>query len=192
MLFESYRFEKTEINEKRSIKLPSDGLKARHLEFDECNKIYAVNINKRWHSRLPNSQEKPWQFAFKAHFRGVTFAIALWNNPSARTLPNNWLELRRLACSNDAPKNTPSRFMAHMVNFFRDNCPEKEKCISYQDTSVHEGTIYKAAGWEVGHITKARKRKRDYKKPGTDRLYRKDSNGKDVASARKLRWEKEL
>ena len=35
------------------------------------------------------------------------------------------------------------------------NMPEIVKLISYQDTEVHQGTIYKAGGWTVGRITKA-------------------------------------
>jgi hypothetical protein len=31
--------------------------------------------------------------------------------------------------------------------------PEITKLISYQDTDVHRGTIYKAAGWKIGRTT---------------------------------------
>ena len=46
---------------------------------------------------------------------GVTYAVALWHNPSARTLPGHWLELRRMACAPDAPHCTASRFLAEMT-----------------------------------------------------------------------------
>jgi len=126
------------------------------------------------------------------HYEDVTFAVALWNNPSARTLPQHWLELRRMACSEDAPRNTASRFLALMVQWFRDNRPEAEKCISYQDTAVHKGTIYKAAGWTAGFVSKARQRDRSKNRLGTKRAYRSDMNGKEPSASEKVRWEKLL
>ena len=172
--------------------VPDRGLKARDLQLERCAKPHAVKLCRQWHSRLPNTQRGPWQFAFKAHYMGVTYSVALWNNPSARTLPGHWLELRRLANSPDSPYNTSSRFLAWMVRYFEEHCPEREKCISYQDTSVHEGTIYKAANWEVEHISRARERDRSSLRKGTNRKYRKDVNGKDPATSEKKRWAIEL
>lgn len=169
-----------------------EDLHARDLKFSLCDKLHAVRLSRLWHSRLPNTQLGPWRFAFKASHSGVTYAIALWNNPSARMLPNHWLEMRRFACGPDAPKNTASRFLSWMVKYFRMNCPEAEKCISYQDTSVHSGSIYKAAGWKTGFITKARVRDRSKLRVGTNRLYRTNMNGIEVDSSEKIRWEKLL
>lgn len=152
--------------------LPDEGLRARHLEMEQCSKAHAVSLNKAWHSRLPNVQDGPWQYAFKMSFQGVTYAVALWNNPSARTLPGHWLELRRMACAPDAPKYTASRFLALMVKWFRKNTPEREKCISYQDTAVHQGTIYKAAGWTAEYVSEFRIRDRSKPRAGTQRMYR--------------------
>jgi hypothetical protein len=167
-------------------------LKARDLEFCECNREHAIALNKIWHSRLPHAQKSPWQFAFKAHYNGLTYAVALWNNPCSRMLPKNWIELRRLAISADAPKNTASRFLASMTRYFKQHHPEKERLISYQDTAVHEGTIYKASGWEIGYYSKPINRDRTEIKKGTNRLYRKNTNGKTVDKSPKIRWEKSL
>jgi len=150
--------------------------------------LLAVEAVRRWHSRLPNCQASPWQFAFRAHFQGETLAVALWNNPSARCLPHHWLELRRMACSPAAPKNTPSRFLGWMVRHFRKVCPEREKCISYQDLEVHTGTIYKASGWAVEYVSKARTRDRSKPRVGTSRAYRSNLNGVKIDSAPKARW----
>jgi hypothetical protein len=62
-----------------------------------------------------------------------------------------WLELRRLAIAPDAPKNTATRMMGFMARDIRKRHPEINRLISYQDTEVHKGTIYKAAGWSEGN-----------------------------------------
>jgi hypothetical protein len=62
--------------------------------------------------------------------------------------------------------------------------------ISYQDLDVHKGTIYKAAGWRVGYVSKRRTRDRSKPRKGTNRPYRLSAyNGTAVDSAPKARWE---
>jgi hypothetical protein len=79
-----------------------------------------------------------------------------------------------------------------MVRYFQKTCPERERCISYQDLEVHTGTIYRAAGW-VPTVTKTeRYRERTSKRPGSGRLYRWNVNGNDIDAAPKTRWEKAL
>ncbi len=164
-------------------------IKARNLVFSTCKKSHAVVLTRLWHSRLPQTQSGPWMFAFSGEIDDVTYVVALWNNPSARGLPDSWLELRRLACAPDAPRNTPSAFLGFMAKWFRENRPEVERLISYQDTAVHHGTIYKAANWKVGAIAKARVRDRSKNRAGTSRAYRKNINGIDADASEKVRWE---
>lgn len=161
---------------------------ARSLTVARCWKPQAVELTRLWHSRLPNTQDGPWVVAYSATFAGVIYAVALWNTPSARTLPRDWLELRRLACSPLAPFNTPSYMLARMARDIRDTMPHVTKLISYQDTAVHEGTIYKASNWTAEWETKPRERDRSTVRAGTNRLYRKDINSTDVAAAGKVRW----
>jgi hypothetical protein len=137
---------------------------------------------------LPKTQPGPWQFAFAAEHNGRVFAVALWNTPSGRCLPQHWLELRRMACAPDVPKNTPSRFLSWMVRYFKQNHPDRQKCISYQDTAVHSGTIYRAAGWSVEHTSKPRVRNRSGKRAGTSRMYRWNINGISADASPKVRW----
>ena len=185
-----YRCEYPLLTDLSDFSYPDGGLKARHLIMEPCGKQHALELNLEWHSRLPKVQKGPWKFAFKAHYREVTFAIALWHNPSSRELPQNWLELRRLACADDAPKNTASRFLSYMVHYFRRyHKGEFSRCISYQDAEVHKGTIYKAANWHMGHVTYRRMRDRSFVRKGTKRPYRVDMNGPDASAAEKIRWE---
>lgn len=172
---------------------PNPKLRARHLVLSIIPKPRAVELVRLWHSRLPNVQRGPWQFAFAmVDGLGNIYAVALWNNPSARMLPGNWLELRRMACAPDAPRNTASRFLALMVEWFRANYPEREKCISYQDTAVHAGTIYKAAGWIAEYRSLPRVRDRSKLRAGTTRAYRSSLNGVEPDASAKVRWAKTL
>ena len=168
---------------------PTSPLQCRDLVFEQCAKSHAVRLVMEWHSRLPNCQSGPWQFAFHAQHAGLTYAVALWNTPSGRCLPQHWLELRRMACAPDAPKNTASRFLAWMVRHFRRHHSVRERCISYQDTAVHTGTIYKAAGWTAEYVSKPRVRDRSAKRVGTQRDYRWNANGIEADASAKVRWE---
>jgi len=128
-------------------------------------------------------------FAFSGEIDGITYVVALWNNPSARGLPDNWLELRRMACAPNAPPNTASKFLSYMAKWFRANKPKYQRLISYQDTAVHTGTIYRASGWVPGGIAKARVRDRSKNRVGTTRAYRKNVNGPGPDASEKIRWE---
>ena len=166
--------------------------RARHLAFSECPKPHAVSLVRAWHSRLPECQAGPWSHAFHAYHDGASYAVALWNNPSARTLPQSWRELRRMAVAPDAPKYTASMFLGWMARWFQRHEPSVDKLISYQDTSVHQGTIYKAAGWVAAHESTPRTRDRSGLRANTTRLYRWNVNGADADAAAKVRWEKGL
>ena len=168
---------------------PTPALKARSLWFDRCSVVFAIDLVRLWHSRLPKCQRGPWQFAFNASHDGITYAVALWNNPSTRSLPSHWLELRRMAVSDDAPTNTASRFLAWMVRYFRVACPERERCLAYQDTEVHAGGIYRACGWHQAFVGTKRRRDRSKMRAGTQRAYRSNLNSDVVDSAAKVRWE---
>ncbi len=164
----------------------------RSLVCERCPVEIARHLNAAWHSRLPETQRGPWQFAFAAHHQGTIYAVALWHNPSARTLPSHWLELRRLAVSPDAPKFTASWMLGKMRRHFARFNAERERLISYQDTDVHTGTIYRAAGWHVGYVAKPRTRDRSKARVGTRRDYRSNLNGTEPDAAGKIRWEMEL
>ncbi len=164
----------------------------RELTLERCAVEVARSLNALWHSRLPRTQTGPWQFAFAAHKGGIVYGVALWHNPSARGLPSHWLELRRLAISGDAPHCTASWMLSRMRRWFRQHCPERERLISYQDCAVHTGTIYRAAGWTIGYVSKPRVRDRSKPRRGTRRDYRSNLNGLAPDGAAKVRWEMEL
>lgn len=173
---------------------PTSTLHASDLIIERCEPSHAVALVAQWHSRLPYCQRGPWMIAFRAHHANVTYAVALWHNTSARNLPHDWLELRRMACGPLAPKNTPSRFLAVMVRLLRLYFPDCSRVTSYQDCEVHQGTIYKAAGWiAASNVPSApRARNREPNRKGTQRAYRTNSNGFAPNASAKIRWEKNL
>jgi hypothetical protein len=116
-------------------------------------------LNKAWHSRLPEIGASQFRAIFGAECSGKYYAVAAWSNPVARLLPQmTWLELRRFAICDKAPKNTASRMLGWMVREIKRTLPEVVRLISYQDCDVHAGTIYKAAGWAPAAGYKGRRR----------------------------------
>jgi hypothetical protein len=131
------------------------------LNFHETTMMIACKLNALWHSRLPKiglshlrryASRKLTTRYYVAEFDGTYFAVAIWSSPIALIFNNTGAyELRRLAIAPDAPKNTASRMLGWMKRDIKKKMPEVTRLISYQDTAVHSGTIYKAAGWNLIH-----------------------------------------
>ena len=163
--------------------------RATDLSVSPCPVSKARLLIRAWHSRLPHTQAGPWSLAFASTFAGTIFAVALWHNPSARTLPQDWLELRRMAVAPNAPHCTASHMLSRMARWIRVARPHITRLISYQDVQVHSGTIYRAAGWTPAWTTKPRSRDRSKPRAGTTRAYRSNINGPAPDGAGKVRWE---
>lgn len=138
---------------------PTSPLSAKDLTIERIPYERAKDLNRKWHSRLPRLGGKFGCISFGATHGGIIYAIAIWSNPVARLLPQHeWLELRRLATSPESPRNTCSRMLRIMELLISRDDPTITRLISYQDTEVHTGGIYKAAGWDkvvmVGSQTK--------------------------------------
>ena len=115
----------------------------------------ACDLNRRWHSRLPkieksNVLRNADYVCYGAMCGGIAYAAAIWSSPVARLLNDGrTLELRRLAIATDAPRNTASRMLAVMRRLVSREMPHIERLVSYQDTEVHTGGIYRASGWQA-------------------------------------------
>ena len=124
----------------------------REIPYDR-----AEQLNERWHSRMPKiGMAECCKPCFVAEYDDIAYAIAMWSRPVAANRIKRGeycLELRRMAVADDAPKNTASRMLSIMKNAIRKGMPDVERLISYQDTEVHAGTIYKAAGWKAARIS---------------------------------------
>ena len=165
---------------------PTSTLHPKDFTFEPCPRKFAAEMNERWHSRVPIVEWGLIKYAFQAQANGICYCVALWSNPIARMLPNDWLELKRMAGSPEWPKNASSRFLAWMIRYIRDNYQQHPVLISYQDTAVHVGTIYKATGWKKARATSEGD---SWNKPAR---WRPDGNGTDVTAAVKIRWQIEL
>jgi hypothetical protein len=125
------------------------------LQVEQLNVHRACALNAEWHSRFPiikwgNVVRNKRSVCFHAHDGFVTYAVAIWSSPIASNRFKNgdsMLELRRMAIAEYAPRNTATFMLAKMRRWVFDNFDEIETLISYQDSEVHYGTIYKADNW---------------------------------------------
>lgn len=157
------------------------------LWVDSLDVKTAKRLNRMWHSRLPNitNPEQTLGPCFGAEHDGRMFASAIWSKPVARLLPSDgsWLELRRLAIADEAPKNTASRMLSVMTRLIRKWHPDCVRLVSYQDTDVHTGCIYRAAGWVP--VKLADPRSRPWNNAARERT-------EEQSRSPKQRWEKSI
>jgi len=162
---------------------------ALQLNIAKVSAERAMVLNRKWHSRLPEIPNYRMCEAYAAEFGNVFYAVALWSTPSNQNMYKaGCFELRRFAISPDAPAMTASRMLGIMRRLIHKAHPEVKRLISYQDTAVHHGTIYKAAGWKCAGKTHAGS-------PcgwSNNARFRNESNGREVLESVKHRWEYQL
>jgi len=167
--------------------IPSSPLQ---LSFVVVKAKFACELNAIWHSRFPyihwsNVVRNKRYICYAAYYENEPFAVAIWSSPIAgNRLKDGWLllELRRMAISDKAPKNTASRMLSWMRKDIKIRFPEIIRLISYQDTEAHFGTIYKAANWRLAPTISI---DASWEKNGRKRA-------KAQSSAPKVRWEYDL
>lgn len=166
---------------------------ALSLRIEEINMRLAQELNARWHSMLPRTDLGNLlcgntSVAYGALFDNAWWAVAIWSQPIIRSMcDGETIELRRLAISDQAPKNTASRMLAVMRRLVKQKFPQVAKAISYLAVDVHSGTIYKAAGWiPVGDIVNARPQR------FSNRNKKTRATGPLQTTSRKQRWETRL
>ena len=156
------------------------------LEIEIIKAKFACELNQKWHSKLPkihwsNVVRNTHYVCFGAKYDGQWYAVGIWSSPIAQNRfldGKQMLELRRLAICEDAPKNTATRMISVMVKMIKKKFPEIRRLISYQDTEVHKGTIYKASNWHVGGESK-----------GISWTTKNRKRNKEQTLANKIRWE---
>lgn len=156
------------------------------LKIVEIKSQLACELNEKWHSRLPkihwsNVVRNTHYVCYAAEYDYKYYAVGIWSSPVAQNrFPDGkkMLELRRLAICGDAPKNTATRIMSIMIKLIKKKFPEINRLISYQDTEVHSGTIYKAGGWKVGGES-----------AGISWTTKNRQRNKEQTMAKKVRWE---
>jgi hypothetical protein len=137
-------------------------ISAKELNLREIGLNHAMEFNQIWHSRLPvtshsNMVRNAHKVFYGAEFEGNCYASAMWTDPVAANRMSKdyvWLELRRLAVAPDAPKFTATWMIGKMIKNIRTRFPDVTMLVSYQDTEVHKGTIYKASNWTLDSVSK--------------------------------------
>lgn len=169
---------------------------ALSLWVHEIDMATAARLNRAWHSALPVVELptcKGKAVAYAASFDGTVFAVAIWSDPVAPSQDDRrTIELRRMAVSADAPKNTASRMLAIMSRLLAIRFGGV-RLISYQAEAIHSGTIYRAAGWTRASVSKhaewgTRKRR---KRAAGFRIAPSTRRASQIVSD-KVRWEKHL
>jgi hypothetical protein len=146
----------------------------------------AATLNEKWHSRLPiihwsNILRNKNSLCFGIIYESNYIGCAIWSSPVSRAFDDvQVLELRRMALSDKCPKNTATRFISYMTKYIKKSLPEIALLISYQDTDVHKGIIYKASNWQaIGHTK--------FQTWSHSRL-----RNPDQSTANKIRWEYQI
>ena len=157
------------------------------IEIEETRAQIACMLKELWHSRLPkihwSNVVRPGRYVcYVIKYKQAIVGVGIWSRAVAGNRFKNEheiLELRRLALSDVCPKNTATFVIAKMTKKIKEKFPQIKRLISYQDTAVHNGTIYKASNW-----TKAV----DVPFIDWDNKWRKRKN-KLQSNSKKIRWE---
>lgn len=156
------------------------------LTIEKINVHLACELNKQWHSRLPkihwsNVVRNTRYVCFGAIYKNIYYAVAIWSSPVNQNRFKNGgdiLELRRLAISPEAPRNTATRMLMVMRKIVKKIFPNIKRLISYQDTDVHNGTIYKADNWKAVSLVR-----------GISWTTNNRKRNKEQSLSNKIRWE---
>lgn len=157
----------------------------REYTVSPCNRSEIAAFVERWHYSK-NVNGLTIDYCFKlTDANGVVIGAIIYGKIA---MANVWrryaqnecdlIELKRLCCIDNTPKNTESFFIGHTLRFLKKNTSIKT-VISYADTTYsHEGIVYKATNFSYKGMT-ARGRVIMYKgKRYHDKTIRTKHNGK--------------
>jgi hypothetical protein len=166
----------------------------RELVCEPVDLRTALRLNREWHSTLPDLGFKVASWGGRSVAfagldpSGAVSAVAVWSAPVAANrighLSDHLLELRRLAIPDYAPKYTATWMLGQMARHIRKTSLTVCRLLSYQQTDVHSGTIYKAANW---HPAYSQDRHLSWEDHSNVRQI-----GHDQSTAPKVRWEYQI
>ena len=160
----------------------------KQLECVPVSAALASALNATWHSRLPcihssNILRNRYHICFATMYDWRYFSVGIWSSPVNQNFNvDTVLELRRLAISPESPKYTASWMLSKMIKEIKKQLPSITRLISYQDTEVHKGTIYKAANWQQTARTR-------YQPEGWNKSRKRQAS---QSQGVKIRWEYQL
>lgn len=129
---------------------------------------------------------------FGAFLDNKLIGVAQWGRPINKYLHlhvventkwNDFLELNRLVCLDDTPKNTESRIIKIMLLLIKKNAPHVKWVISFADaTQCGDGTIYRASGFKLVSINESQQ---IYELPNGDKMHLMGLQGGQYGALRK-------
>ena len=160
----------------------------KDIKTEETRAQIACMLNEVWHSRLPklhwsNVVRSGDYVCYVFKYQEAIVGTSIWSSPVSRILAKdkNKLELRRMALSNVCPKNTASFVISVMTKKIKDKFKNVKTLISYHDTAVHLGTIYKAANWKKVNVSNGGQWSRQTR-----------NRSKVQSDSKKIRWEYQI
>ena len=129
------------------------------LELMEISRSRAEQCYAKWH--YLGDTKFISTFDVGVLFGGKLYGAISFGSPNAKIMDglytpetqNGWWEIKRLALSDDLPKNSESRVIAIAIKLIR-KAREVKGIITYADDGVgHIGTIYKATGFKYMGLT---------------------------------------
>lgn len=128
---------------------------------------------------------------FGAFINNKLIGVAQWGRPINKYLQinlvknsewNSFLELNRLVCIDDTPRNTESRFISICLKLLKKNAPQIKWVISFADaTQCGDGTIYRASGFKLISINDSEQL---YKLPNGEKVHLMALQGGHYSSKR--------
>ena len=171
-------------------------MKVKNFIVKEVNVFEIKDFVKKWHYSS-SIKGVNINFCFGLYYDSKLIGAIIYGNIG---MPNVWkkyvdkkediIELRRLCCIDDTPKNTESYFIAKTIKWIKNNTSIK-KIISYADlTYGHEGIVYRASNFkQVGSTKEGRVIKvLDSGAIYHDRVLRSKKNGIKKPIAMKLEY----
>jgi len=145
------------------VPISSSDMKVRDMIVERCSRNDIRNFVEKWHySKNINGVKS--QYCFALYYKRYLIGAAIF---SWMAMANVWksyvdkeedfIELRRLCCIDDTPRNTESYFIGHCMRWLRKNT-KIIKIIAYSDPHYgHIGTIYKATNFKyLGQTSKSK------------------------------------
>jgi hypothetical protein len=124
------------------------------LFIKPINKLTAEKFYKKWHY-LGNTGFLS-SINYGAYFEDQIVGTISYGSPNATEMAgyfdrynqSGWWEIKRLAMTDDCPKNSESRFIAISIKLLRKDNIVKGIVTLADDGVGHKGTIYKASGFK--------------------------------------------
>lgn len=129
--------------------------KLSDFKFSLCDRKHIERFIEEWHYSH-NVNGLMHDYCFKADIKDALVGAMIYGRIAMAgvwkkyvSVPTELIELRRLCCVDNTPKNLESKFIGYTLRWLKNHTNIK-KVISYSDLEYgHEGTIYKASNFEL-------------------------------------------